>query len=183
MRAIYEAGRQIRKVHFVMVLTFVVAVVGVASGIHVMKTYGLREADGGALKPLHVRLAFGGGLALAGLAVATGMAYYGRRYVARLEIDETTGEVHLLTLDLFGVNRLVPPREDLGRGSYHHGQMRGRVVVDAPWWTVPVRGFRVPFILDAQGTVHDEQTFWSLLRLRAPDRCEGERDLAARRSG
>ena len=166
MRAIYEAGRQTRKVQFLMVLAFVAGIGGVGSGIHLMETYGLREADGGTLKPLPVRIAMGGGVALAGLGAAAGMAFYGRRHVARLEIDETTGEVHLLTLDLFGLHRLVLPREDLGRGRYHRGQMEGRIAVDAPWWTLPVRGYRVPFIVDAQGTVHDAKTFRSLLRRR-----------------
>ena len=108
---------------------------------------------------------------------------YGRRYVARLEVDPTTGEVHLLTLDLLGVHRLVLPREDLGRDSDHHGQSNGRVAVNAAWWKVPVRGYRAPFILDARGVVHDRAAFCWLVRLRPPDRLEGERDLAARRSG
>lgn len=170
MRTVYEAGRQLWKLRFLMLLMPALGIACVAYGIDIMKTYGLRPADGGVLKPLHVRLAFGGGMGLVGLGATAGMALYSRRYVARLELDDTTGEVHLLTPGLFGVRRLVLRRDDFGRGRYYHGRFEaGYRRVNAPWWTMPVRGYRIPFLLDAQGVVRDHRAVGSLLRLRGAD--------------
>jgi len=145
------------------VVTFALAcgLLATIAGIRLAQTYGLNPADGGALAPLSVRLAWGIGVALLGLAFAAGMILYGRCYVARLALDEANEQLHAYTVNgWLTLHREIIPLSALKPGRRHRGRLfvfwRG-LLVDAPWRTVWVSGRRLPLILDEQGQVLDPQ--------------------------
>lgn len=155
--SVFDAGRQLLKVRAMMAAALIVAVVTLYAGIHLAQTFGLNPADGGALAPLPVRLAWGGGVALLGLAFAAGMVLYGRCYVARLLVDEATDHLHVYTVSPWlALRRQVIPRSALKPGRRHRGRtffIWHPILVNAPWQVLRVQGRRLPLILDEQGEV------------------------------
>src|SRR5262245_33645065 len=97
MVPVYRAGKQLVKVRGLMALSLVVLAGCLWWGLDLARTYGIREADGGALAPLPVRLAWGGSVALFGVACVAGMWLYGRLYAARIGFDPATQQIHLET--------------------------------------------------------------------------------------
>jgi hypothetical protein len=121
--------------------------------------------------------AFGTGIATAGAGLL-----YGRCYIGRVEVaDDDT--VHLRTIGPLRSPLHVFRPEDLGGGRYHDGQFETyKHSVNAPWYTVRVRGRRIPLILDPQGDVIDDAgteralglergslAVWEIDRPRAPN--------------
>ncbi len=131
------------------------AALSVPVGVHLAQTYGLNPADGGALAPLTVRLAWGIGVTLLGVGFSAAMWLYGRCYVARLDLDETAHQLHVYTLRFFGTARHVYDVDDVVGIRRHRWRYIGEDWVDAPWYTLRLAGRRLPFILDAPGgTLH-----------------------------
>jgi hypothetical protein len=113
-------------------------------------------------------------LALGAVALAfwVGMRYYGTIYVSSLWLVGDQGSLCVETLTMFGRTRRLVPIAQCEEGAYYGSQE------NAPWITLPVRGRRVPFVLDAQGTFHDLQTLRSILWPYDEDCSESEADDA-----
>ena len=149
---IYHAGRQGVKVR---ALSWFLLLVGLAClwwGYHLSQTYGLSPGDGGVLRPLPQRLAWGGFVALFGLICMVGMHIYGRQYIARAWVDEQAQRVRFATVRWFGSARFDVPAQDILGSSYQRGRLETPShTVDAPFHFIRLRGRRLPFILDGQG--------------------------------
>jgi hypothetical protein len=167
MTEIYRAGWQLTKVRFVMVLALACAIGGCWWGWDIFQTYGIRPADGGVLAPFGTRLAFGGGVALLGLAFLVGMWFYGKLYVGSARYDQAHNLVHLRTIELiFGGRDLAFPPSAVEGADWHEGKNYSyRLPVDAPWFSIRIAGRRWPLILDAQGRFPDPALIARLLKL------------------
>ena len=87
-------------------------------------------------------------LAPLGVATALGLFFYGRRYVVAMRL---AGDAVVLRT-AFRARELLIPLERLGRRTTHAGQMQlvDAPSVSAPWLTLRVDGYRVPFVVDLQ---------------------------------
>jgi hypothetical protein len=152
MEAIYSAGRQAWKVRF-MALVALAAFAGAAwAGWEIARSYGVRPADGGVLKPLAVRLAFGGFVAALGAVFVAGMWIYGRCYVMEAAVDEKRGVLGIVLAGLLVRSRLEVPLDAVEGSTHHAGRSStGDIAVNAPWVSVRLRGRRLPLIVDGQG--------------------------------
>jgi len=93
-------------------------------------------------------------LAPLGLAVAWGMGLYSRRYVVSMRM---TGDVIVLRTAAFGARDLSIPLERIGRRTFHEGRYPDSPSMRAPWLTLHIDGFRVPFLIDMQAERVDLQ--------------------------
>jgi hypothetical protein len=93
-------------------------------------------------------------LAPLGLAVAWGMDLYSRRYVVSMRM---TGDVIALRTAAFGARDLSIPVERIGRRTLHEGRFPDSPSQRAPWLTLHIDGFRVPFLIDMQAERVDVQ--------------------------
>jgi hypothetical protein len=91
----------------------------------------------------------------AGLAMAGGILVYGRCYIGRVEVEDD-GTARVRTVGPIGSPEHVLRPGDIVSGRYHDGRFETlEHKVNAPWYTVRVRGRRLPLILDPQGDVLD----------------------------
>jgi hypothetical protein len=167
METLFRAGRQLVKVRAVMLFSLVCAAASLWWGFDLAQTYGSRPAEGGALAPLPVRLAWGVGVGSLGVIFAAGMWLYGRCYVAKMELDQRTGTLHVYTVRFFGSRKQVFDVSDILGSSYHEGKFDGMGVVptvDAPWRSMRLAGRRLPLIVDQQGVFLEEELVNKLLR-------------------
>ena len=161
---VYRAGFQLLKVRAMVWFLALVAAGAVWYGADIAQTYGIRDADGGTLKPLGVRLAFGGFVGLLGIAAAAGMLVYARYYIAHVAFDEASGRFEIRTVRLLGSRRQMCELRPGSRAAYRDPSVPlSAVSVDAPWWSVEVIGRQMPLILDAQGQVLDVARFQQFL--------------------
>jgi hypothetical protein len=152
MIEVFRAGRQLWKVRIWMWIALATFAFTLWYGWDLFNTYGTRPADGGVLAPVGVRLAWGGTVALLGLLFAAGMWLYGGLYVAAIVYDEPTDRLHLRTLSFFGNRDRTFAASDVESTNFHDGFFwAGGVAVDAPWYTLRMRGAGWPLIVDAQG--------------------------------
>lgn len=152
MVEIFRAGGQLWKVRLWMWASLALCAVALWYGWELFQTYGIRPADGGALAPLGVRLAWGGTVAALGIAFAYGMWLYGGLYVASIVYEEPNDGLHLRTLSFLGNRDRIFSAGDVQSSTFHGAAFwAGGVAVDAPWYTLRMRGARWPFIIDAQG--------------------------------
>jgi hypothetical protein len=152
MEAIYSAGRQAWKVRFIALIALATFVLAAWAGWEIARSYGVRPADGGVLKPLAVRLAFGGFVAALGAAFVGGMWIYGRCYVMEAAVDENRGVLSVVLAGLLLRSRLEVPLDAVEGSTGHAGRSSmGDFDVNAPWVSVRLRGRRLPLIVDGQG--------------------------------
>jgi hypothetical protein len=106
----------------------------------------------------------GGLVAALGIAFAVGMWLYGSHYAGRIDVDPETNQIHLYTVGFFWNQHHAIKPADFGRGRTHHDSTWGSAaavavlalgqpiaVVDAPWKSVRIVGWRLPLIIDQQG--------------------------------
>ena len=165
MRKLFHAGRQLIKVRGVMFLSLGCAVGCVWAGIDLAQSYGLNPADGGVLAPLSVRLAWGIGGALLGIIFLVGMWIYGKCYVARIEFDEQNKALHIYTVSFFGSEKHEINASKVLSSQYHEGELNLDIYVNAPWWTVWIKGRRLPFIVDEQGVFLEKNIMNKLFKI------------------
>ena len=160
-RARYRAGFQVAKLVGLAALSAACAVGALGYGIELGQTWGLREADGGVLKPFAERLAVGGLVAALGVAFFAAMVVYLRFYVVRIDLEDGGRTVRIGRLPPFSTLRLPAGRVRLGT-KVHRGE--GGVFalaaprfrrVKAPWLSLHVEGWRWPLLLDLQGKWED----------------------------
>ncbi len=152
-REIYLNLRQARKVRALLWVSLPVLLACLYAGWSVFESYGLRPADGGALRPFGERLAFGGGIACLGLLLAGGLLLYARSYVLRL--SRTGGSLQIETLAPFGRHRHAFEIAAVTGTRHHRGRLTLRQHVHAPWLTLRISGRSLPFILDLQAERFD----------------------------
>jgi ribosomal protein S18 acetylase RimI-like enzyme len=156
---IYTAGRQLAKVRFILVLALLCAAGGLWWGQDLARHYGLSPGDGGVLAPLPERLAWGGVVAMLGLAFAAGMVIYSRIYITRILYDERSRRLNIETAGLIRPVSYEFPISAVGGSKYYTGKLGdnslgldlGTARVNAPWFSVQVAGRSLPFLLDQQG--------------------------------
>jgi hypothetical protein len=152
---LYSAGRQVWKVRAVMWFLLGVGLAFVGWGINLVQTYGLSPGDGGELRPLAERLAWGVGVGLLGVLVIAGMDLYARLYVARIDVAPD-GELEVVTLRYWGSALRTLPAAEIVRSKLHTGRFEPLTQgVNAPWYFITLRHARFPLILDAQGQFSD----------------------------
>ncbi|HEU4560166.1 MAG TPA: hypothetical protein VFS20_20110 [Longimicrobium sp.] len=155
MRTIFDAGRQRWKIWFVVLLSLLCGGVLIWLGGYLLQNYGLDPADGGVLKPLMTRILLGGAFALFGAAIVAGILAYLRCYVTRIEADDA-GSGFRITLAGPSRSLSVHP-DDVVRAGFHEGRSHaGGISVNAPWYSVRLRGRRLPLIVDLQGDFLDQ---------------------------
>lgn len=164
MVPVYRAGRQMIKVRAVMMVSLAGLLLCSLWAVELAQTHGLNPGDGGKLAPLPERLAWGALVGALGVAFAAGMWLYGRHYAGRIEFDADTKQVHLYTVGFFGDKHHAIDVADLGSVRAHHDTNWGLAaaalavghpipVVDAPWRSVRIKGWRWALIVDRQGVV------------------------------
>jgi len=133
------------------------AAASVYFGFHLFRTYGTNPADGGVLASLSVRLCWAFALSALGIACALGMLVFARIYISRIEIDEARQNLLIYTLNLIGFKRQSVPVSQVRVGNFYGGRMVTGIAptVDAPWYTVRIKGRKLPLILDGQGHTLD----------------------------
>jgi hypothetical protein len=152
MQPIYSAGRQAWKVRFVALVVLSAGALALWGGWDTVQTYGLRPADGGVLKPLAVRMAVGGFIAVLGLSFVAGMWVYGRCYVMEASVDEGRGVLAFTLAGLLLRWRTEVPLDAVEGSTYHAGRSHtGDFTINAPWTAVRLRGRRLPLIVDGRG--------------------------------
>jgi hypothetical protein len=167
MRTIFNAGWQLKKVWFVAVISLASGIALTWLGAWLFRTYGLEPLDGGVLKPLTTRILLGGWFAAAGLAIIAGILLYLYCYVARIEADDA-GPGFRVTLATPGRKLIVNP-DDVVRVGYSDGiSHAGGISVNAPWYSVRLRGRRFPLIVDMQGDFLDEPAVDRLIEGEPP---------------
>jgi len=167
---LYDAGRQLAKVRFMMWLATACAVGGSWWGWSLTRTFGLAPGDGGVLRPLGVRLAVGGSVAALGLLFGLGMLLYGRHYIAEIRRGARPDELVLRTVRLIGTRALTLATSDISLGRRHEGRaatvspdlpFAEGIRVHGPWHVVRLPGRRLPLILDDQGWFASGRPDWS----------------------
>jgi hypothetical protein len=171
LRPVFRAGRQLAKLRLLLPLMLVAGALFVAWGVHTAFTLGTRPADGGVLAPLPLRLLSGGLMAAFGLAAMAGMTVFARCYVAAIDARQDDGPLEVRVAGVLGGELLLLSPEDVLRSTYHPGVLHtDGVSVDAPWFTLRLRGRRLPLVLDVQGEVSDPAL---MVKLAAPGRRRG----------
>ena len=160
MRVIFDAGPQRWKIWFVALISLATGGALAVLGGWLAQSYGLHPAEGGVLKPLATRLLIGLGFGGSGIAIIAGILLYLQCYVFRIEGDEDTGEFCVALAGL----RLTIHGEDVVRAGFNDGiSHAGGISVNAPWYSLRLRGRRFPLIIDLQGDFLDQRAVDRLL--------------------
>lgn len=162
MRVIFDAGPQRWKIWFVVLVCVICGGGLVFAGGYLLLNYGLHPEDGGVLKPLTSRILMGAVLALPGLAIIGAILLYLQLYVARIEEDEA-GDAFRVTIAGFGRPLAIHPGDVAGVGYDDGISHAGGMSVNAPWYSLRLRGRRFGLIVDMQGDFLDEHAVDRLL--------------------
>lgn len=167
MRTIFDAGPQRWKIWFVVFICVVCGGGLIFPGGYLFLNYGLHPDDGGVLKPLMSRILMGGVFAVPGMAIIAAILLYLRCYVTRVELDDAARAYRVA---LAGPGRtLAFNHDDIARVGYNDGiSHTGGISVNAPWYSVRLRGRRFPLIIDVQGDFVDEDAVRRLVQGRWP---------------
>ncbi len=111
-----------------------------------------------------MRLAWALTVAVLGLLFLAGMWAFGRLYATRIRYDPAADALHVGTLEFLATREKVHAVSEVLGSSYHHGRMEGEGV-NAPWFTVRLKGRRWPLIVDAQGVFPDRELAKRLLKM------------------
>ncbi len=163
MTLLFDNHRQTLKVRCLMWGIFAAGLSALYAGWSIFQTLGLAPGDGGVLRPVGERLAFGAGVALLGIAGIAGMMLFASLYAVTLSRQGERIEIETLTLSGIGRRHFSFDVSEVGEAAYHHGRMKRGIAtdedvamydgIDAPWITMRVAGRRLPFILDLQAEI------------------------------
>ncbi|RPJ48061.1 MAG: hypothetical protein EHM21_07830 [Chloroflexi bacterium] len=153
---LFDAGGQAWKVRGFLWFSLAVCLFCLKWGYDLFQTYGLSPGDGGVLRPVAERAAWGGFVAGFGLLLGIGMLVYIWIYITRVWLDEDAQQVVFETMRPWGSARFrVAPQDILG-SRYHAGEMVTEShTVNAPFYFVRLRGHKLPLILDGQGNLRE----------------------------
>ncbi len=166
LEPIYTAGGQLKRVRFFMGVCAIVFIGCTYWSYDLLQHYGLSPGDGGVLRPIGERLAWGLGVFLLGLFLVLAMDLYGRKYIARVFYDPSSHCLEVETVRWWGRATKRYAENDVVRASYHRGHLAtDSHTVNAPWYYVRFKGERLAHILDAQGEFLDFKLTARLLGL------------------
>jgi hypothetical protein len=167
MRTIFDAGPQRWKIWFVVLICVVCGAALVFPGGYLFLNYGLHPDDGGVLKPLMSRILMGAVFVVPGMAIVAAMLLYLRCYVMRIEADEVEGG-YRIALAAPG-QALTIGHDDITRVGYNEGiSHAGGMSVNAPWYSLRLRGRRFPLIIDLHGDFLDQHAVDRLIEGKPP---------------
>lgn len=155
---LFKNRYQARKVQIVLWVSLAVCALAFYAGWEIFKTFGLSPGDGGILRPISQRIAFGAFVASLGAAFASAMMLYASLYVLRVKRDGD--DITFETMSPWGVgtktHQYTPSQ--IGKSRTHKGRsivprFDGSLLamrVNAPWKSLYVHDRRFPFLLDLQ---------------------------------
>ncbi|QOJ27811.1 MAG: hypothetical protein HRU80_02580 [Ignavibacteriales bacterium] len=162
-KTIFSAGRQVIKVRFVVYGLLLLAPVLFWAGTLVIGdpyVYNVQEQS----SPAH-QYFWGTLFMMMSAAIAAGILVYQDCYVTSLRQDKTTGLFTLATESLIGrrvhsfsYQDIKGWRED--SGEYYNGKFH----IVAPYISLRLKGRFLPFIIDLQGEVVEEEIYTLLQR-------------------
>ena len=162
MRVIFDAGPQRWKIWFAALISLATGAALAVYGGWIAQSYGLHPAEGGVLKPLAARLLMGLGFGVPGLVIIAGILLYLQCYVSRIEADDASAG-YRVTVAGWGPHLEFAP-DAVARAGYNGGiSHAGGISVNAPWYSLRLRGRRLPLIIDLQGDFLDERAVDRLL--------------------
>ncbi|CAN5869176.1 hypothetical protein BH23GEM9_BH23GEM9_29730 [soil metagenome] len=159
---VYRAGRQLMKLRLVMPLCLLCGGVVIWFGWYVLNSYGLHPSEGGSLAPLHVRLPAAALLFIVGALMLGGIVVFMEScYVAAIDRLPGGQGLRLTLAGVIAKRTLDVDPADVVGSKFQHGVYNNPhgVSVNAPWYSVRIRGRRLPLVLDTQGQVLDRTTF------------------------
>lgn len=158
MIELFNAGPRVGRVRFVMLLSMGCAFAGCWWGWSLFETVGSGIENDGRFWGIVV--------AALGVLFAVGMWAYGRRYIRTILFDPDRQMLHLRMLGMFGDKSFSLPAAQVERSTFSAGRLVNPmgVSVDAPWFSVRIRGRHWPLILDAQGHFLEEELLRRLLK-------------------
>jgi hypothetical protein len=164
---VYNADGQATKVRGLLWFSLVVCLGCLYWGYDLFQTYGMSPGDGGILRPLGERLAWGGFVASFGLIFLLGMLVYAQVYISRVWLSENGQRVIFETIRLWGNARVNVAPQDIIGSRYHAGELYTEShSVNAPFYFIHIRGRRWALILDGQGRLVEPGLAEHLLDLK-----------------
>ena len=156
-----ENGSRVRRVRLVALFIALFAMAFCCWAVSLAHSYGLSPGDGGVLRPLGERLLVAGIVMLIALVFLAGIVIYLRRYLIRIEL--LGDQVELTVIGALSPFLITVDRNQILSTRYFHGNFSARgLVVRAPWITLKVAGWPIPFVADMQALHVREQ---AILRL------------------
>ncbi len=144
-----ENGSRVRRVRLVALFIALFAMAFCCWAVSLAHNYGLSPGDGGVLRPLGERLLVAGIVMLIAFVFLAGIVIYLRRYLIRIELRGD--QVELTVIGVLSPFVITVDRDQIRSARYFHGNFSARgLVVRAPWITLKVAGFAIPFVVDMQ---------------------------------
>jgi hypothetical protein len=157
---IFHAGPQLWKLRFISALSLAMAAVMLWLGAALWADPRSSPAETVLVGALILVVAIGFPL---------GMWIYGRCYVLAAEVDEAAARLRVTLAGFFIPATREMAIADLAGARYHHGQLQTHTAqVDAPWYSIRVRGRRLPLLLDVRGDFLDDARVRTLLLGQQP---------------
>ena len=164
---IFRAGRQAWKVRGVFWFLCALCLGSLVWGADLIQQYGLSAGDGGVLRPLPERLAWGGLVSLLGLAAAGGMAFYVRLYICAVWWCAARRRVRFGLMRFWGTAFLEAGTQEILGSQFQPGDFDTlEHTIHAPWYAVRLRGRKLALILDGQGELLHPGVAVRLLNLK-----------------
>lgn len=156
-----ENGSRVRRVRLVALFIAMVTMAFSGWAVSLAHSYGLSPGDGGVLRPLAERLLVAGIVLLIALVFLAGIVIYLRRYLIRIEVRGD--RVELTVIGVLSPFVVTVDRNQIRGARYFHGNFSARgLVVHAPWISLKVAGWMVPFVADLQALHVREEAILAL---------------------
>ncbi len=161
-----ENGSRVLRVRLVALFIAGFALVLFGFALSLARNYGLSPGDGGVLKPPGERLFVAAIVSLIAAAFLAGIIVYLRRYLVRIELRGD--QVELTVIGVLSPFVVTVDRRRIPATRYFHGYFAARgLVVRAPWITLKVAGWPIPFVADLQAGHVSEKAILALAARRA----------------
>ena len=167
MTVLLENQRQARKARLVMLGTIVWSIGWLYWSYVLAQSFGLAPGDGGSLRPANQRYAISALALVVAIAPVVGMIVYGRVYLMRLERDGDA--LALTTLGFLFPHTFLVRLSDLTGSTTYDDDKPGVSLAEAPWITLRVKGYRLPFIVDLQAEHVNAGAIRALIRRKKKD--------------
>ncbi len=158
-----ENGSRVRRVRLVALFIALFAMAFCCWAVSLAHSYGLSPGDGGVLRPIGERLLVAGIVMLIALVFLTGIVIYLRRYLIRIELRGD--QVEFTVIGVLSPFVITVDRNQILSARYFHGNFSARgLVVRAPWISLKVACWSIPFIADMQALHVCKNFILTLLR-------------------
>lgn len=157
-KTIFLAGKQIVKVRFVVYGLLLLAPVLFWAGTLVIGdpyVYNTQEQS----SEVH-QYFWGSAFMLMALALAAGILVYQHCYVKKIALNQETGSFTICTESLIGKRTRIFSHRDIKGWREDDGYYRNiKFTVSAPYISFKVAGRRLPYIVDLQGEVVEDEIY------------------------